>query len=148
MSILPETKSKEKKASTGYLRARFNAFMAKAIFPLATRFHVVATASPAMALVTTDLVAKKTRGVTLSHASSTVASTFASNDPTNGSATKLKDTLASGLNDPTGNTATIAGSGVPSGALFSISNLTGAGNAMGAFAASQSATPAFDCTVL
>ena len=95
-----------------------------------------------------DLRVTKTNGASSAFSGSTVTYTVTVTnvgpDPVTGAL--VTDVVGAGLTCPAGNAVTITGSGVPGGS-FTISNLTGAGIALGALNSGQSAVLTYSCQV-
>ena len=97
---------------------------------------------------TADLQVTKSNGVNIVTSGNTVTySVVVTNtgpDPVTGA--MVTDVVGAGLTCPASNPVTITGSGVPGGS-FTITDLTGAGIALGTLNTGQSATLTYSCQV-
>jgi uncharacterized repeat protein (TIGR01451 family) len=95
-----------------------------------------------------DLVLAKTNGTSSVTAGSTTdySLTITNNGPASATGALVQDMPGAGITCPAAGPVTISGNGIPFGS-FTISDLTGAGIALGTLTAGQSATLSYSCLV-
>jgi uncharacterized repeat protein (TIGR01451 family) len=95
-----------------------------------------------------DLVLAKTNGTSSVTAGSTTdySLTVTNNGPASATGALVQDMPGAGITCPAAGPVTISGNGIPFGS-FTISDLTGAGIALGTLTAGQSATLSYSCLV-
>jgi uncharacterized repeat protein (TIGR01451 family) len=95
-----------------------------------------------------DLVITKSNGTTAVTAGSTTnyIVTITNNGPAAATGALVKDAPGAGITCPAANPVTISGNGIPGGS-FTISDLIGAGIALGTLTAGQSTTLSYSCQI-